>query len=344
MSATPQESPLRLVFGGDAMLGRLVKHAIERHGPHYPLGAIAPLLRQADLAIVNLECAITTSTTEWHGEPKAFYFGAPPQAIESLDAAGIGLVSLANNHALDYDVQGLLETIAALDAHGIAHAGAGNDINAALQPAIVQRAHQSIGMAAFCDHQADFAAANGCPGIAWLDLDDEAAAIAAFANALAPLLAAGVTWPILSLHWGPNMVWRPAPRLRRLARGAIDVGWRIVYGHSAHVFHGVELYRGCPIIYAAGDLVDDYYVDPGFRNDHQLLFDLRLAHGALDRMVVHPLFIEDFRTLPANPAQREWIFKQMAQLCGELGTPTPVEGDVLSIGSTAAPCPAPSSG
>jgi poly-gamma-glutamate synthesis protein (capsule biosynthesis protein) len=334
MFAAAREPPSRLIFGGDAMLGRLVRDAIVRHGPGYPLGAIAPLLREADLAVVNLECAITSSnssSSHWHGAPKAFYFGAPPGAIETLADAGIGLVSLANNHALDYDVQGLLQTIRALDEYGIAHAGAGDDLAGALQAAIVQRQHLGLGMAAFCDHQGDFAAANDCPGIAWLDMADEAAAIAAFADALAPLSAAAVNWPILSLHWGPNMVWRPEPRQRRLAHAAIDMGWKIVYGHSAHVFHGVELYRGCPIIYAAGDLVDDYYVDPAFRNDHQLLFDLRLAGGALERIVLHPLFIENCRTVPATTTQREWIFGQMARLCAELGTATRVDGAVLAI-------------
>jgi poly-gamma-glutamate synthesis protein (capsule biosynthesis protein) len=313
------------------MLGRLVKESIQRHGPNYPLGAIAPLLRGADLAVVNLECAITASQTLWQGAPKAFYFCAPPDAVASLADANIRLVNLANNHALDCDVQGLLDTIKVLDDHSICHAGAGQDLAAALHPAIVQCKHFRFGMAAFCDHQQDFAATEGSPGIAWLDLENESAAVATFAQALSMLSAAGVTWPILSLHWGPNMVWRPQKRFRRLAHAAIDMGWKIVYGHSAHVFHGVELYRGCPILYATGDLVDDYYVDPEFHNDHQLLFELQLGANELHRIVLHPLFIEHCRVQPATSAQRDWIFRQMASLCRELGTATRVEGETLLI-------------
>ncbi|MGJ7917453.1 CapA family protein [Massilia sp. LXY-6] len=324
-------APLRLLFGGDLMLGRLVGDALLREGADYPLGAVTPLLRGADLAIANLECAICDPAERWHGTPKAFYFRAPPVAGQALGEAGIALVSLANNHILDYDVQGLLETLRVLDAHGVAHAGAGTDLAAAQAPAIVERHGVRIGMAAFCDHQDDFAAAPDHPGMAWLGLHDEAAAIDAFARALAPLRAQGVRWPILSLHWGPNMVREPAPHQRRLARAAIEVGWKIVYGHSAHVFHGVELHEGCPILYAAGDLVDDYAVDQAFRNDHQLLFALELGEDAVERIVLHPLFIRRCRVFPANSAQRAWIIDRMRSLCGELGTATEIDGDTLVI-------------
>jgi poly-gamma-glutamate synthesis protein (capsule biosynthesis protein) len=318
---------LRLLLGGDVMLGRLVGDAMLREGPDYPLGAVAPMLRGADLAIANLECAICEPAARWHGAAKAFYFRAPPLAGQALRDAGLALVSLANNHILDYDVQGLLDTLRILDAQGIAHAGAGANLDAALAPAIVERCGVRIGMAAFCDHQSDFAATEEHPGMAWIGLHDEAAAIDAFARALAPLRAQGVRWPILSLHWGPNMADQPSAAQRRLAHAAIDVGWKIVYGHSAHVFQGVELYEGCPILYAAGGLVDDYAVDPGFRNDHQLLFALELGEEALERITMHPLFIRRCRVFPANSAQRAWIVERMRGLCEELGTGTALDGN-----------------
>lgn len=316
----PGAPPVRLVLGGDAMLGRHVGACIGRVGPDYPLGAIAPLMRQADLAIVNLECAITRCTQHWTGEPKAFYFGAPPGAAQSLADAGVRLASLANNHILDFGVGGLRDTIALLAQHGIAHAGAGGDLAEALRPAIMECKGLRFGMAAFCDHQRDFAAAARRAGMAWLDLQDEAKALASFERALAPLHAAGVDWPILSLHWGPNMLWRPSARFRRLAQAAVDQGWKIVYGHSAHVFHGIELRHGAPILYAAGDLVDDYAVDPAFRNDHQLLFELELTSRRVERIRLHPLFIARGRTGPATAEQTGWIAGQMEGLCAELGT------------------------
>lgn len=309
----------RVMFGGDVMLGRIVKEYILLHGPQYPLGPVAGLMRSADLTVVNLECAITTSDRTWPGAPKAFYFGAPPQAMQSLADAGVDLVSLANNHVLDYGVEGLIETLQLLRRHHIVQCGAGANLAQARKPAIVERAGMRFGMAAFCDHQEDFAAFPDAPGMAYLDLEDETATLAAWRVALQSLQREQVDWPILSLHWGPNMVLRPSPRFRRLAHAAIDMGWKILFGHSAHVFQGIELYRGCPILYAAGDLVDDYYVDPEFANDHQLLIELELTRTALRRILVHPVFIEDCQVRPATGERYARVRDTMSALCREMG-------------------------
>jgi poly-gamma-glutamate synthesis protein (capsule biosynthesis protein) len=298
---------LRLVVGGDAMLGRAVARRVHTRGARYPLGAIAPLMRRGDLSLVNLECAVTLNRRTWAGESKDFYFRAPPQAIDCLAEAGIGLVTLANNHVLDYGVDGLADTLAALDRVGIAHAGAGMDAEAALAPAIVERNGIRIGLSAFCDHQPDFAAGPSRPGISYLDLADHAAACDALRRALSVLQARDVDWPVLSLHWGPNWVEAPSPAFVELAHAAIDMGWGMLYGHSAHVFQGVELYRGAPILYGTGDLVDDYAVHPVLRNDRQMLFDLTLERERLQRLVLHPLVIDSFRVRPADEAAAAWI-------------------------------------
>lgn len=322
MKQTDSREPpgTRVMFGGDVMLGRLVKEAILRHGAGYPLGPVASLMREADLTIANLECAITASLHLWSGAPKAFYFGAPPEAIHALTDAGIDMLSLANNHVLDFDVDGLRETLRHLRRHDIRFAGAGEDIGEASSPAFIDCRGIRFGMVAFCDHQADFSAQEDRPGIAYIDLDNEVAAVAQLRRALEPLRRAAVDWPILSLHWGPNMVFRPSMTFRRLAHAAIDMGWKILFGHSAHVFQGIEVYHGCPIMYAAGDLVDDYHVDPKFRNDHQLLFEMDFTRDALRRISLHPVFISDCQVRPATGAQFEHIVQWMTLVCNEMGT------------------------
>lgn len=337
MSDTPDSDVLHILFGGDVMLGRLVRSQILLHGAGYPLEAVADIMRAADLTIVNLECAITASTGRWPGKQKAFYFGAPPQAAGTLAQAGVDLVSLANNHTLDFDVGGLFDTLRHLRKYGIAWTGAGTHLGPARTPAIVQRHGIRVGMAAFCDHQPDFAATPSRPGIAYLDLNDEAGALAVWRKALARLRRAQADWPILSLHWGPNMVARPSLQFRHLARAAIDMGWKILFGHSAHVFHGIEIYRGCPIIYAAGDLVDDYAVDPWFRNDLQLLIDIAVGADRLRQIRLHPIVIDECRTLPAVGEQFDQITARMTSLCAELGTRVSSNGHDVWIDLPATP-------
>jgi len=325
------ESHPRIVFGGDVMLGRIVKEEILVRGAGYPLGSIAPFMRAADLTIVNLECAITNRDTVWEGEAKAFYFGAPPAAVGSLVDVGVDLVSLANNHSLDFGRQGLIDTLTLLRDRGIAVAGAGCNVEEALAPAVVDRAGVRFGMAAFCDHQADFAAGADLPGIAFLDLDDERSACKRFQESLDRMRELGVEWPILSLHWGPNMVWKPSRRFVRLAHAAIDMGYAALFGHSAHIFHGIEFYKGRPIFYSTGDLVDDYAVDPEFENDGQLLFEVSLSGLAIREIALRPVFIDECRTTFAVGREFERITRRAVALCAEMETLVRRDGDRLII-------------
>ncbi len=333
MQPNPEEVPpvTRVMFGGDVMLGRLVKNAILRFGRSYPLAPIAPMMRAADLTVINLECALTSGVERWPGAHKAYYFGAPPQAIDALREAGVDMVSLANNHVLDFGIGGLRETLELLHQHDMSFAGAGETLAEACSAAIVKRHCMRFGMVAFCDHQADFAASPERPGIAHIDSDDETGTITLFRNALERMQAQAVDWPILSLHWGPNMVFRPAPKFRRLARAAIIMGWKMVYGHSAHVFQGIELVQGCPIIYAAGDLVDDYHVDPHFMNDHQLLFELKFDGSTLRSIALHPVVIRHCQVRPADADQTLLIAKWMTRVSLEMGTRVKSDGGTLCI-------------
>lgn len=325
---------MRILFGGDVMLGRLVKDAIHHYGPNYPLQPLMPMMREADVTIINLECAITSSTIHWQGEPKAFYFGAPSEAMTTLTNAGVDIVSLANNHILDFEKTGLQDTLHFLKNWVIQFAGAGNNEKEARAPAFFSHDDSKFGMIAYCDHQRDFAASDEQPGIAFLDLRDEANAIEQIQKDFSTLQAQQVDWPILSLHWGPNMVERPSPRFIRIAHAAIDMGYKIIFGHSAHIFQGIEIYKGYPIIYAAGDLVDDYYVDPDYKNDHQLLFEITISETKITHIHLHPVFIDHCQTSFANDEQRLFIANRMKKLCKEMGTLVNITGDKIWIDLT----------
>lgn len=314
-----------MMVGGDLMLGRGVKECIALKGPHYPLEKVVPLMHKCDVRLVNLECAITNSSIKWKAAPKAFYFGAPLKAIQTLLYSKIDLVSLANNHVLDFDYKGLQDTLYYLRKNNITFCGAGQNIETAKDPALIVCKDLRIGMVSFCDHQSDYSATDKIPGIAFLNLNDESALLDEFHRALEKMKIKKVNWPIVSLHWGPNMVDRPSKKFIKLAHSIIEMGYKMVFGHSAHTFHGIELYKGYPIIYAAGDFVDDYYVDPYFKNDHQLLFELVIANQRLKQINLHPIFIHQCRVLPAIGEQFKYIASTMSARCLELGTHVTIE-------------------
>lgn len=320
---------VKLVLGGDVMLGRNVGEWIRRRGPDYPLGKIHEVMAGADLVMVNLECAITASTTLWSGSPKAFYFGAPVEAADALLMAGVDVVSLANNHVLDFDYEGLDDTLDVLKDAGIAYVGAGRNITEASSAVFFERNGISFGMTAYCDHQEDFCATKDTAGINYIDLSDEKAVLSRFRADLDGM--GKIDWPILSIHWGPNMVESPSSHFRTLARGAVDMGFGMIFGHSAHVFQGVEIHEGRPIFYGCGDLVDDYLVDPRFANDHQLLFELEVSRKSFEKIRFHPIFVESCMALPAAGRHRDFVIERITRLCREMGTAVLADAGLASI-------------
>ena len=321
--------PLRLLLAGDAMLGRGVDHMIARHGVDWPLAGLKPALAGADLVAVNLECAITGADIWYQGPAKAFYFRARPAAAELLRRAGVGLCTLANNHALDAGAEGLLATLQILRGQSIACVGAGADAEAAWAPAMLQLEGQRVGVLACCDHQPDFAAGLHTPGTAYLDVTDPAQVDALLGRVRR--LAAAVDHAVVALHWQPNWVQTVGFEYRTLARRLVAAGARLVWGHSPHHFLGVQWFGAAAVLYATGGLIDDYAVDGQFRNDRQLLFDIRLAPGRVQRVRALPLRLELGRTVPADGADRAWIVSRLAAQCAEHGSRVDDDGRWLRV-------------
>lgn len=319
----------RVLFAGDAMLGRGVNEMIDRLGPAHPLAPLAPLTRAADLFLVNLECAISPRVIWYTGPPKGFYFRAGPLAADVLTDAGVDLVSLANNHALDADYEGLRDTLRILDEKGIAHVGAGEDLQGAGRPAFLQSKGLRLAVVAYCDHQSDFAAAGERPGIRYVDtLDpDMPAQLEGEIAALAPQ----VDHVIVAFHWQPN--WSPhvAVYYRLLAQRLVNAGARVIWGHSPHHFQGVEWIGNGAVLYSAGDLVDDYALHPQYRNDRQLLLEVTLSPVGVEKVRAYPIELEYAFTRPAGPDARLWIAERFRAVCAEVGSHVVEEDEWLEV-------------
>jgi poly-gamma-glutamate synthesis protein (capsule biosynthesis protein) len=325
------EPAFTLALAGDVMLGRQVDVAMQTHGPEYVWGDVLPLLRGADLFIANLETVIAGPTPRFMPE-RVFYFRAEPEpALTALELAGVDCVSLANNHAMDHTAAGLTETIRHLDEHGIAHAGAGRDLAAAARPAWLEVDGVKIAVLAFADHFREYAAGPDSPGINRIRVDTEGDDFRRVRTAIDAARAAGADLVVFSIHWGPNMREAPTPRFVRFARAVIDAGADLFHGHSAHVFQGIEIYRGKPILYDTGDLVDDYYVDRRLRNDRQLLFLVHWTGTRPTGIELVPLRIAYARVNRAEGPDFDAIAERARALSGRFGTGIRRQGHGLFI-------------
>ncbi len=236
------------------MFGRSVGQRILSDGPGLVFhDELAAMLRAASIAVGNLECSVSE-----RGEPQAkgYTFRAPLLSAESLKLAGFDVVSLANNHSLDYGPTALADTRAALAEHGIQPVGGGKDIAEARSPAFLDRGGVRIAFVGLVDAPAegDFSRAAweaqpDRPGVAWADRETVASAVREAVRSADVVVAL--------LHFGIEYQTRPSVSQRELAHAAIDAGATIVLGSHPHVLQEVEEYGSGLIAYSLGNFVFD---------------------------------------------------------------------------------------
>jgi poly-gamma-glutamate capsule biosynthesis protein CapA/YwtB (metallophosphatase superfamily) len=313
--------PKKLLFAGDLMIGRVVNEMLQRERPEYPWGDTLPLFRKAAWRFCNLECVLADSWDPASVPRKMFHFRSDAKNVAVLQTAGIDAVSLANNHTLDFGERALSEMLDLLDRTGICRSGAGRGIGEACTPAICRAAETTIAVIAFTDNEPEWEAGLTKPGVFHVpvDLDDPRARrllqIVRTARAVSDLV-------FVSAHWGPN--WGRSPPRGEIPFGhaLIDAGADLVFGHSPHVFHGIEIYRDRPIIYSAGDFIDDYAVDPIERNDHSFVFLIETDIRSILRLNLYPTLIRGCQVRIAKSAKAAGIAQKMTERCAAFGTQT----------------------
>jgi poly-gamma-glutamate capsule biosynthesis protein CapA/YwtB (metallophosphatase superfamily) len=302
---------------GDVMLGRSVGDALGDRPAAVWSAEVRALCSELDLTVCNLECCLSDRgrpTQRIRGKP--FFFRGPPRAVESLQALGVRAVSLANNHALDFEEAALADTLTHLEAAGIAAAGAGPDLERARGPAIVEAGGTRLGLACVSDHPHEYAAGPDTYGIAHADLRD---GVPEWLLDRVAELATACDLVIAFPHWGPNMNDSPAPWQGRAASELQAAGADLVTGHSAHVFHGVGWGARGPVLTDLGDALDDYRIDSVLRNDLGLLAIWRPGAGD-DELELVGLKLDFCRTVLASGSDADWIAARLARACEPLGT------------------------
>jgi poly-gamma-glutamate synthesis protein (capsule biosynthesis protein) len=303
--------------------GRYVKLAERAHGPipkpvdfAYIWGEALDELDRvgADVRIINLETAVTTSSDAWGG--KGVHYRMNPDNVGCISAAEIDCCALANNHVLDWGYAGLDETLKTLHEAGVKTAGAGADRAAAETPAIMEIPDKgrvvvfSLGTVSSGVPRA-WAAGDERPGVDLLHELDEAA-VSRIAARVARLDGeADVV--VASIHWGSNWGYEIPPEHRRFAHRLIDeAGVDVIHGHSSHHPRGIEVYRDRPILYGCGDFINDYEGISGYeryRDDLVLMYLVTMdaATGRLVECTMKPWLIRRFRLVPAPRQDAEWV-------------------------------------
>ena len=324
---------IRIGLAGDVMLGRLVDgHVLANPAasPAYVWGNTLPLWRQMDLRMVNLECVIATAGEPW--VPKTFHFRAGPRAIDVLEAAGIQLVSLANNHVLDFGGEALQECLARLRQSSIRYAGAGETSEEAAAPTVLTGDGVTVAVVALTDGEPEWEAMPDRPGVNHVRYD-RAGLLAPYLQRVETALARArdaAQLVIVSVHAGPN--WGPpTAAMRAVARQIIDLGADLYWGHSNHTVQGIELYRDRAILYSCGDFVDDYAVDPVERNDLSCLFELQVEATKVNRILLYPVRIAGFQVNLASSKDARWLCARLIERMAEFATQVTAAGDLLAV-------------
>jgi poly-gamma-glutamate synthesis protein (capsule biosynthesis protein) len=275
-----KEGQATLVFLGDVALGRSMEAQLARYGPAYPWGGLAALLHEADLAVVNLECVLTSQ-----GEPleKTYLIRAHPRWGQVLVEGGVDLVTVANNHALDFGEAGLDETLDTLAALDVAAVGAGRSRAEAHRPAVFEVNGLRVAVlgyaAARWNGSVDVPATER---IAWAEPEAVAADVRAAGEQ--------VDLVVVLLHAGTEYASGPSADQVTVARAAVDAGAHLVVGHHPHVTQTVERYKSGLIVYSLGDAIFDI-PRPAAMRGH--LLRVQVSAGGVVQAELWPFWIED---------------------------------------------------
>lgn len=312
----PEPPEITLAFAGDV-------HFVEADGgepnrtgallaePATAYGPISEVFHEADVAMINLETAVTTGGSP---EPKAFLFRAPPAAFGATAAAGVDVVSLANNHALDYGRDGLADTLAHADDADVAVVGAGEDAAAAYAPWVVEVRGVRIaylGLSQVAELWESWRAGDDRSGIAYAMDRSRALAAVRDARAIADVV-------VVYLHWGEEGSSCPTREMTDLAALLADAGADILVGTHAHLLLGDGWLDRTYVQYGLGNFL--WWRDDRFSNDTGVLW-VTLRGAEVASVELRPALIsrETGQPIPVDGAERDRVLDEYRQLRGCTG-------------------------
>lgn len=324
-------APLSLALTGD-VLPLWVKNPLRDEG-------VRAILQRADIAFCNLEGPLSTRGTpapikfrrtaggRQVQRHKEWIFGATAAEAATLKNAGYDVVSLANNHSMDYGASGLADTWKALAENGIVSAGSGANLSQARRGVRVDKNGWRVRFLAYVADETlpgttGFAAADETPGVVFVRSENKAPTPETLAQIKADIGAARRDSDaiVVSLHWGQELRRAPDDWQKSLAHAAVEAGATLVVGHHGHRLQGVEIYRGRPIFYSLGNFV---FHTPETMSQPTGIACLELqkqdGKTAVKNIEFHPAWIENARPLTVA-AQAAPTIRRLREASAPFGT------------------------
>ncbi|SET93154.1 poly-gamma-glutamate synthesis protein (capsule biosynthesis protein) [Salinibacillus kushneri] len=254
------DAPLRLVpqdsiyitFAGDTMFDGSVRTAIQQHGYDYPFRYVRKEVGKVDYAILNLETAVTTEKEK--DTVQLYNFKAAPQALAGIKNAGFDMVTLANNHAMDYKDDGFIDTLNYLKHYELNYFGAGMNKEKAYQAQKVKIKGRTIKFLGF---------SRFLPAVRWYEGEGPVIASAYQQDRVLNTIqreSKNTDYLFVYIHWGVEGNVRPEAWQREFARKMIDKGADGIIGSHPHVLQGFEYYQNKPIAYSLGNFLFPDYI------------------------------------------------------------------------------------
>lgn len=297
--------PIEILFVGDLLMDWSTKITMDTKGVDYPFVHVREEVTNADLAVANLETPLTTRDASYKDTNQLFNFQSKPEHIQGVINAGFDLVSLANNHALDYGQDGLVDTIAALNSYELDYIGAGRTKEEAFKAKTYHIKGKDIKF---------MAASRFVPSADWYSFHSGTKAAIAGAYDVDYLIEKvkeekiDSDYLFLFIHWGVEKTSTPAPYQKDYVQKLVEAGVDGIIGSHPHWLQGFEYYQDVPVAYSLGNFLFPNYVKDNTAETG--LLTLKVENDKID-MSFKPYFIKNDQIIPLSQQEEQRILTKL---------------------------------
>jgi poly-gamma-glutamate synthesis protein (capsule biosynthesis protein) len=289
---------------GDILLDRGILTQDKATGLGFFFDEVSPLIKKNDLAFCNLECSISDS-----GSPlnKKYIFHAEPESLINLKKAGFNIISIANNHTLDWGRDAFIETKLHIEKNNMFPVGGGNNQQEARKTVVIERNGLKFAFLGYINMLLeDIPFLEDKPAPAWATVDEIISEIKNVRDK--------VDFVIVSFHWGVEFQQYPTINQTQIAHKLIDEGADLIIGHHPHVLNRIEQYKGKYIVYSLGNFL---FYQRKLARTQSMIFGCSFNKTGIHSPYFIPIIIKNYKPCIAKGADAKKIMDVIGNLSKE---------------------------